>query len=149
MTSRSFFTFLDLLPPCHCPIHATVNRSVPRSRFGQPLPLLLDVIYRCSLLAPHIFRHFSERPLLGISYALAGGTLTFALIPLVADWGRLHCSALLFLAGAANCGPDSLFTGSVTMMIGERYGTSSGAGVTRGGGLYIVTRRSGVQKCVK
>ena len=108
------------------------NRSVLSSRFGQPSPLLLcDVIYRWSLIAPHNFRHFSDRPLLGICYALAGGTLTFGLIPLMAKWGRLYCSALLFLAGAANCGPDSLLTGSVTMMIGERYGTSSGAGVTR------------------
>ena len=75
-------------------------------------------------------RYFPDKPLLGISYALMGGTVTFGLIPLAAPWGRLHCSALLFLAGAANCGPDSLLTGSVTMMIGERYGTNSGAGVT-------------------
>ena len=61
---------------------------------------------------------------------LIGGTVTFGLIPLIASWGKLYCSTLLFLAGATNCGPDSLLTGSVTMMIGERYGSSSGAGVT-------------------
>ena len=77
-----------------------------------------------------INRYFPEKPLLGIHYALVGGTVTFGLIPFLASYGKVYCSALLLLAGAANCGPDSLLTGSVTMTIGERYGTSSGAGVT-------------------
>ena len=58
------------------------------------------------------------------------GTLVFAALAVVASWGVVYCAVLLLLAGAVNCGPDSLLTGSVTMMIGEKYGRNNGAGVT-------------------
>ena len=47
------------------------------------------------------------------------GTLVFGLMAVIASWGVIYCSVLLILAGIANCGPDSILTGSVTMTIGK------------------------------
>lgn len=47
------------------------------------------------------------------------GTVVFGLMAVMASWGVVYCSALLLLAGMANCGPDSLLTGSITMTIGK------------------------------
>lgn len=71
-----------------------------------------------------------KRPLWGIYLALMLGTIVFGLMACIASWGIIYCSVLLLLAGATNCGPDSLLTGSVTMMVGEKYGQNQGAGVT-------------------
>ena len=76
--------------------------------------------------------HFCpKRPLWGIYLALLLGTIVFGLMACIASWGLVYCSVLLVFAGICNCGPDSLLTGSVTMMVGEKYGQNQGAGVTR------------------
>lgn len=79
------------------------------------------------LLVDHCTNH---QPLWGIFLMLMLGTVCFILIAFIASWGTIYCSSLLLMVGAANCGPDSLLTGSVTMMIGEKYGSNTGAGVT-------------------
>ena len=54
-----------------------------------------------------------------ISLVLMLGTFVLVGFALVASWGTWICALLLLLAGAGNCGPDSLLTGSVTMTIGK------------------------------
>lgn len=56
--------------------------------------------------------------------------MTFILLAFIGRWGSLYVSILLIMAGIANCGPDALLAGSVTAVIGERYGHGLGAGVT-------------------
>jgi OPA family glycerol-3-phosphate transporter-like MFS transporter 1/2 len=82
------------------------------------------------LLGVLVDKYVADKPLLGIYYLMLVGTITFVLIAFFASWGVVYCSLLLLVAGAANCGPDSLLTGSVTMMIGEKFGKNNGAGVT-------------------
>ena len=52
------------------------------------------------------------------------GTFVFAALAVVASWGTAYCVVLLLLAGAVNSGPNSLLTGSVTMMIGRNLVTN-------------------------
>jgi sugar phosphate permease len=82
------------------------------------------------LLGFVVDRYYSSRPMWGVYLMMCVGTLAFALIGLIASWGVGYCSVLLLLAGACNCGPDSLLTGSVPMTIGEKFGRGDGAGVT-------------------
>ena len=82
------------------------------------------------LLGFYVDKYHSKRPLWGIYQITMLGTLSFILMAFIAQWGSLYVSILLLLAGAANCGPDALLTGSVTMLIGEKFAVGKGAGVT-------------------
>ena len=52
------------------------------------------------------------------------------LLLITAKYGVIINSVCLMIAGAANCGPDSLLAGSVSMTIGEREGVGLGGSVT-------------------
>lgn len=82
------------------------------------------------VLGIYVDKLYSDKPLWGIYQLMMIGTATFILVALIASWGVGYCSVLLIMAGASNCGPDSLLTGSVPMMIGEKYGRHNGAAVT-------------------
>jgi len=57
----------------------------------------------------------------------AGALVVFLLTSGLGVGANLLC---LFLVGAANCGPDSIIAGSISMDVGERAGGGQGAGVT-------------------
>ena len=61
---------------------------------------------------------------------MLGGTVATALFVITADWGFVFNAVCLLIAGAGNCGPDSILAGSVSMEVGERGGGGRGAGVT-------------------
>ena len=85
---------------------------------GSPLiGILLD--YTCP-----------EAPFLGITVILVIGTISMALFCLTAHISFVLNAIFLFIAGAANCGPDSILSGSISMDIGERGQQGKGGGVT-------------------
>ena len=75
-------------------------------------------------------RYFGDHQLLAISVMMAIGTILTGLLLVTAKYGVIvNCICLLVL-GAANCGPDSLLSGSVAISIGERAGRGRGGSVT-------------------
>ena len=86
---------------------------------GSPLlGLVLDKYYT------------NNQAILGVTHAMVGGTLATGVFVLTAEWGIFFNAACLLVAGAGNCGPDSILAGSVSMEVGERAGGGRGAGVT-------------------
>ena len=69
-------------------------------------------------------------PFLGVTIILVIGTLAMALFSITAHISFLLNVVFLFIAGAANCGPDSILSGSISMDIGERGREGKGGGVT-------------------
>ena len=74
-------------------------------------------------------RYCSDRPLMGVSLTMALGTLVTTLFVLTASWGMVFNLSLLLVAGAANCGPDAMLAGSISMKLGEEAGQGKGATV--------------------
>ena len=85
---------------------------------GSPgLGVILDTFYTTS-------------PLTGVLVTMMLGTMVTALFVMTASYGVLVNCVCLFIAGAANCGPDSIIAGSVSINIGERSGEGRGGTVT-------------------
>ena len=71
---------------------------------------------------------YAPLPCVGLVVAVgAGALLVFLLTAGLGLGANLVC---LLLVGAANCGPDSIIAGSISMEVGERGGGGQGAGVT-------------------
>ena len=75
-------------------------------------------------------KYLKNHQLLSISAMMALGTVFTGLLLITAKYGVILNSICLMIAGAANCGPDSLLAGSVSMTIGEREGPGLGGAVT-------------------
>ena len=71
-------------------------------------------------------KYFSDKPVFGVYVGVMLGTFVFVFMTFMASWGGVYCAVLLALAGAANCGPDALLTGSVTSALGAESGQSAG-----------------------
>jgi len=82
------------------------------------------------LLGLALDRMYPGVPLVGVSLVMLTGTAAMALFILTANMGMLANLTFLLVVGAANCGPDSILAGSVSMDVGERGGGGKGAGVT-------------------
>ena len=67
-------------------------------------------------------------PCVGLVVTAGAGALSIFL--LTSGWGLGANLVCLLLVGAANCGPDSIIAGSISMDVGERAGGGQGAGVT-------------------
>jgi len=75
-------------------------------------------------------RKFKKNTLLGMWIFVTISSISMALFALTAQWGILHNTIFMFIAGATNGGTDSLLAGSVSMKMGEANGMKSGAAVT-------------------
>lgn len=82
------------------------------------------------LLGYLLDKYYTSTPMLGVTHTMLGGTVATALFVITADWGFVFNAVCLLIAGAGNCGPDSILAGSVSMEVGERGGGGRGAGVT-------------------
>jgi len=82
------------------------------------------------LLGYLLDRHYPTTPILGVTLTMLAGTTATAIFVVTAEWGFFFNAVCLLVAGAANCGPDSILAGSVSMEVGERGGKRRGAGVT-------------------
>ena len=82
------------------------------------------------LLGLALDRWYREAPLAGVTRVMVAGTFAMAAFVLTARLGVAANLACLLVVGAANCGPDSILAGSVSMEVGERAGGGQGAGVT-------------------
>jgi len=82
------------------------------------------------LLGIVLDRYYINNPIQGVTHAMLGGTIATGLFVLTAEWGFVFNATFLLVAGAGNCGPDSILAGSVSMEVGERAGGGRGAGVT-------------------
>ena len=71
---------------------------------------------------------YAPLPCVGLVVAMGAGALLVFL--LTAGFGLGANLVCLLLVGAANCGPDSIIAGSISMEVGERAGGGQGAGVT-------------------
>ena len=71
-----------------------------------------------------------KAPFLGVTVVLLIGTVAMALFSFTAHLSFALNVVFLFIAGAANCGPDSILSGSISMDIGERGEQGKGGGVT-------------------
>merc|ERR1719361_1939033 len=71
---------------------------------------------------------YAPLPCVGLVIAMGAGALLVFL--LTAGWGLGANLVCLLLVGGANCGPDSIIAGSISMDVGERAGGGRGAGVT-------------------
>lgn len=65
------------------------------------------------------------KALLGVSLAIFFSALTLILFIVTSGWGIIVNSVFLLIAGALNCGPDSLLGGSVSSEIGEKYNAAA------------------------
>ena len=74
-------------------------------------------------------RFCPDQPLMGVTLTMALGTLVTTLFVLTASWGLVFNLSLLLVAGAANCGPDAMLAGSISMRLGEEAGKGKGATV--------------------
>ena len=87
-------------------------------------------IFGSPLLGLFLDRFYATNPILGVTHAMLAGTLATAVFVITADWGFYSNAICMLVAGAGNCGPDSILAGSVSMEVGERGGAGRGAGVT-------------------
>lgn len=74
-----------------------------------------------------IDRLFHGQSLLGTALSTALSGLSLLLFLLTGTWGIMFNSVFLFLAGAFNCGPDSILGGSVPAELGEMEGRNAAA----------------------
>ena len=75
-------------------------------------------------------RFCPDQPLMGVTLTMSLGTLVVTLFVLTSSWGLVYNLSLLLVAGAANCGPDAMLAGSISMKLGEEAGRGQGATVT-------------------
>lgn len=74
-------------------------------------------------------RFFKGFTLAGITLSIVSSTITLIAFFVTNQWGFLFNVTFLTLAGAFNCGPDTLLGSSVPMEIGESLGQGSGSAV--------------------
>ena len=70
------------------------------------------------LLGYLLDKYYTSTPMLGVTHTMLGGTVATALFVITADWGFVFNAVCLLIAGAGNCGPDSILAGSVSMVSG-------------------------------
>ena len=67
--------------------------------------------------------------LMGVTLTMVLGTLVTLIFIITSAWGLVCNMSLLLVAGAANCGPDAMLAGSISMRLGEEAGKGKGATV--------------------
>ncbi|XP_053377158.1 uncharacterized protein LOC123529818 isoform X2 [Mercenaria mercenaria] len=72
-------------------------------------------------------RLFHGRSLFGTALSAALSGLSLLLFMMTGTWGVLFNTLFLFLAGAFNCGPDTILGGSVPAELGETDGRNAAA----------------------
>lgn len=77
-------------------------------------------------------RLFSGRSLPTLCLLTILSSLSLLLFAVTAQFGATINIVCLVLAGATNCGPDSLLSGSIPASLGERNGLKAGAALTGG-----------------
>ena len=75
-------------------------------------------------------RLFAGRSLWTLFVSIVLSSLSLLSFILTAHWGAAVNVTFLLLAGATNCGPDSLLSGSIPARLGERNGLGAGAALT-------------------
>ncbi|KAK3103726.1 hypothetical protein FSP39_021400 [Pinctada imbricata] len=74
-----------------------------------------------------IDRYFKGRSLTGTGYSICLSAVSLLLFNVTSSWGLIVNSVFLFLAGAFNCGPDSILGGSIPAELGEMDGRNAAA----------------------
>ena len=74
-------------------------------------------------------RYCADQPLMGVTLTMVLGTLVTLMFIITSAWGLVTNMSLLLVAGAANCGPDAMLAGSISMRLGEEAGQGKGATV--------------------
>ena len=74
-------------------------------------------------------RYCADQPLMGVTLTMVLGTLVTLMFIITSAWGLVTNMSLLLVAGAANCGPDAMLAGSISMRLGEEGGRGQGATV--------------------
>ncbi|KAH3820537.1 uncharacterized protein LOC127832346 [Dreissena polymorpha] len=72
-------------------------------------------------------RCFRGRPLLGTTFSAAASALSLFLFMVTGSWGVFFNMIFLFLAGAFNCGPDTILGGSIPAELGDADGRNAAA----------------------
>ena len=75
-------------------------------------------------------RHYADQPLLGVILTMGLGSVVTLVFIITASWGMIINLSLLLVAGAANCGPDAILSGSESFKLGEEAGAGRGGAVT-------------------
>ncbi|CAI9720523.1 glucose-6-phosphate exchanger SLC37A2-like [Octopus vulgaris] len=74
-------------------------------------------------------RFFSKGPLFGTGISVLLSAISLLLFSWTSHWGLHFNNVFMFLAGAFNCGPDSILGAAVPSKIGELNGRNAGAAV--------------------
>jgi len=82
------------------------------------------------LLGVLLDKYYLNNPLLGVTYTMLFGTIVITLFICTANLGIGFNCLFLLLAGATNCGPDSMIAGSISVNIGDKRGQGRGGAVT-------------------
>ncbi|XP_013395115.1 sugar phosphate exchanger 3 isoform X2 [Lingula anatina] len=75
-------------------------------------------------------RCFQGRSLLGTALSMLLSTAALLMFAGTSSWGYLFNSLFMVLAGAFNCGPDSILGGAIGAELGEMDGRNAAAAVT-------------------
>ncbi|XP_063438082.1 uncharacterized protein LOC134719066 [Mytilus trossulus] len=86
-----------------------------------------------------IDKFFKGRTIFGTGVSVLLSAISLTLFLLTCDWGWMFNVTFMFLAGAFNCGPDSLLGGAVPAELGEQDGKNAAAstvGLVNGFGSF-------------
>ncbi|XP_052062468.1 uncharacterized protein LOC127702356 [Mytilus californianus] len=86
-----------------------------------------------------IDKFFKGRTIFGTGVSVLLSAVSLTLFLLTCDWGWMFNVSFMFLAGAFNCGPDSLLGGAVPAELGEQDGKNAAAstvGLVNGFGSF-------------
>lgn len=72
-------------------------------------------------------RYFSQVPLIGTTLSAFLSGITLVLFNLTSHWGILFNNLFMLLAGAFNCGPDSILGAAIPSKIGAQDGRNAAA----------------------
>ena len=64
------------------------------------------------IIGVYVDNFFPKKPIWGVYHMTILSVLVFLALSFAAQWGMIYVSLLLILAGATNCGPDALLTGT-------------------------------------
>lgn len=86
-----------------------------------------------------IDRYFKGRTIFGTGLSVMLSGISLCLFLVTCDWGWMFNVTFMFLAGAFNCGPDSILGGAVPAELGEQDGKNAAAstvGLVNGFGSF-------------
>ncbi|GAB1603688.1 sugar phosphate exchanger 3-like [Argonauta hians] len=86
-------------------------------------------IFGSALIGFVLDKYYSQQPLIGTFFSIILSGVCLIFFTWTSSWGLFANNLFMFLAGAFNCGPDSILGAAVPSKIGELNGRNAGAAI--------------------